>query len=54
MKRLVKALPALALAGLLGACSSTPPLQFYTLGPLAPPPAASPRPAPARAWWSAR
>ena len=41
MKRLVKALPALALAGLLGACSSTPPLQFYTLGPLAPPPAAS-------------
>ena len=41
MKRLVKALPTLALAGLLGACSSTPPLQFYTLGPLAPPPAAS-------------
>jgi len=38
MKRLVKALPALAMAGLLGACSSTPPLQFYTLGPLAPPP----------------
>ena len=37
----MKALPALALAGLLGACSSTPPLQFYTLGPLAPPPAAS-------------
>ena len=41
MKHLFKALPALALAGLLGACSSTPPLQFYTLGPLAPPPAAS-------------
>ena len=41
MKHLLKALPALALAGLLGACSSTPPLQFYTLGPLAPPPAAS-------------
>ncbi|MBL8433702.1 MAG: membrane integrity-associated transporter subunit PqiC [Zoogloea sp.] len=41
MKSLVKALPALALAGLLGACSSTPPLQFYTLGPLAPPPASA-------------
>lgn len=41
MKRLFKALPALAMAGLLGACSSTPPLQFYTLGPLAPPPAST-------------
>ncbi len=42
MKRLLPALPALVLAALLGACSSTPPLQFYTLGPLPPPPAAVP------------
>ena len=41
MKRLLETLPALAVAGLLGACSSTPPLQFYTLGPLAPPPASA-------------
>ncbi len=41
MKRLLETLPALAVAGLLGACSSTPPLQFYTLGPLAAPPASA-------------
>ena len=45
MKRLLPALPALVLAALLGACSSTPPLQFYTLGPLPPPPAQVPEPA---------
>ena len=42
MKRLLPALPALVLAALLGACSSTPPLQFYTLGPLPPAPASTP------------